>query len=354
MVNSTNMSYLNSLLLANIRSTYLTDALSLYFIVPMSMIGTLLNTISLFILSTNSFKKMNIFKIMKIYNLNSLILTFSSIFFFLYTPHILFEISISKIGRIYTCDIINSILILLFFYGNVLEILLNLERALSYSNGYQKIKQISQYFICFVILIICIIIHIPSNLAQTHTSDDELYVKFRLCYSTKFATNPVTRIILLADYIIEGPIVILLIIGSNLLSYKSFKSFMKRKQELKNNNITIELTESEKRKQAKDEKINKKLLMMTINLTIFSIILNLVQFGVQLITLFPQSVNSTVYSWARFIFTLIAFIKHFSTIFFYYHFNLNFKRKLLSFIFKKINEPRLTNNIIPLATRESS
>ncbi len=338
MVNSTNMSYLNSLLLANIRSTYITDALSLYFIVPMAIIGTLLNSTSLFILSTKVFQKMNIFKIMKIYNLNSLILTFSSIFFFLYTPHILFEISISKIGRVYTCDIINSVLVLFFFYGNVLEILLNLERALSYSNGYQKIKQISQYLICFIILIICIIIHIPSSLAQTHTSDEELYVKFRLCYSTTFATNPITKIILLVVYIVEGPIVMLLIIGSNLLSYLSFKSFVIRKQELKNNNITTELTESEKRKQAKDEKINKKLLMMTINLTIFSIILNLIQFGVQLITLFPQSVNSTVYSWARFIFSLIAFTKHFFTIFFYYHFNLNFKRKLLSLIFKEINE----------------
>ncbi len=47
---------------------------------------------------------------------------------------------------------------------------------------------------------------------------------------------------------------------------------MKRKQESMNNNRSAELTEIEKRKQAKTEKMNKKLLMMTIYLTIFSII----------------------------------------------------------------------------------
>ena len=42
----TNISYLNSLLLANIRATYLTDSLKLYFIVPMAIIGTCLNFIT--------------------------------------------------------------------------------------------------------------------------------------------------------------------------------------------------------------------------------------------------------------------------------------------------------------------
>ncbi len=34
MADSTNMSYLNSLLLANIRSSYLKDSLNLYLIIP--------------------------------------------------------------------------------------------------------------------------------------------------------------------------------------------------------------------------------------------------------------------------------------------------------------------------------
>lgn len=115
MWNSTNISYLNSLLLANMRTTYLIDTLKLYLTTPMAIIGTILNTISITILSTKSFSTINIYKLMKVYNLISLLLTFGLFFTFLFTPNILFELSISKIARIYCCNIINYIFILFFF-----------------------------------------------------------------------------------------------------------------------------------------------------------------------------------------------------------------------------------------------
>jgi hypothetical protein len=336
MQNITNISYLNSLLLANLKSSYLIDSIKLYFTIPMAIIGTLLNLISIIILSTKSFRKMNIYKIMKIYNLTSLLLTFGLSFSFLYTPNVLFELSISLIARIYSCNIVNWIFILIFFYQNCLDILMNLERALSYSNGYQKIKQISPYLICFIVLIICMIIHIPSDLAGTYVPNDELYIKFNLCYPTSFAILPVTKMILIISYIIEGPIVMILVIGSNLLAYISYKSFLKRKQETININGSAELTESEKRKQVKTEKKNKKLLIMTIYLTIFSIISHLIQFGAHLIIfVFSSKITTILYGWIRFAYLFIVIFKNFFTIFFYYHFNSNFKNVLLSFIFKK-------------------
>ncbi len=118
---------------------------------------------------------------------------------------------------IYICNLTNWFYLLFFFFGNCLDILLNLERALEYSNGYAKIKQISPYFICFIILVLCIIIHIPSDLAASHTPDDQLYVKLRLCYATTFATNSITKLILIVSYIIEGPFVMVLAVGSNIL-----------------------------------------------------------------------------------------------------------------------------------------
>jgi len=105
---------------------------------------------------------------------------------------------------------------------------------------------------------------------------------------------------------------------------------MKRKQESMNNNRSAELTEIEKRKQAKIEKMNKKLLMMTIYLTIFSIISHLIQFGSQLISsVFNSQINSILFGWSRLIFLFIAIFKHFFTIFFYYYFNKSFKNKFL-------------------------
>ncbi len=163
MSNLTNISNLNSLLLANIGSSHLIDSLKLYLVVPLAIVGTILNSISYFILSLKTTKIKNIFKLMKIYNLTSLIVTFGVIFSFLYTPNVLTKLSISLLGRLYTCNIVNSIFILFFFYGNCLDILMNLERALNYSNGNQKIKQISPYLFglfsnrnqvfCFVLIL---------------------------------------------------------------------------------------------------------------------------------------------------------------------------------------------------------
>ena len=121
----------------------------------------------------------------------------------------------------------------------------------------------------------------------------------------------------------------ILVIGSNLLAYISYKSFIKRKQQTTNNNRSAEFTEREKRKQDKIEKKNQKLLIMTIYLTIFSVITHLIQFGAQLlIFVFNSRISSILYGWTNFSYLFIAIFKHFFTIFFYYYFNLNFKRMI--------------------------
>jgi hypothetical protein len=295
---SINISYLNSLLLANIRSTFLIDSLSLYLIVPIGIISTFLNITTILILLNKKFNNINIFKLMKVYSLTSCFISFNMIFSgLLFTPHILFDLSTSKFARIYTCNIVSWIIVSFFSYGNCLDILMNLERALSFSNKYHKIKQISPYLICFVVLILCIIIHIPSDLAGTYTPDDQLYITLKLCSPTSFTSSPVTRMILIISYIIEGPVFIILAIVSNILAYVSYKSFMKRKEQLRNNNNNNdnELTENEKRKIEKNEKMNKKMLIMTICLTIFSIISHIIQFGTQLIAFVLSAYFSSLY-----------------------------------------------------------
>ena len=101
--------------------------------------------------------------------------------------------------------------------------------------------------------------------------------------------------------------------------------------------------------------MNLKLLVMTIYLTIFSIISHIIQFGAQLIIfVFPSYFCLTVYVWSQYIYIFIIVLKHFCTIFFYYNFNLKFKRRLLSFFCKKIEINRsrdIPSNNIPLSAR---
>jgi len=327
MSNLSNISYLNSLLLENIRTTYLTDALKLYFIVPIAIIGSYLNYKGLKIFIKKSFRNLNIFKLMFIYNIISFCITFITIFYFLYTPHILFEISVSKIGRIYSCNFINWFNLFFFFYGNCIDVLINLERAVSFSRKFEKLKKTSPYLICFVVLIICLVIHLPINLSQSFTPDNELYTKLRLCHATTYTSLSITRLVLTISIIIEGPVVMILVIGSNLLAFISYRSFLKRKEETArtiNNNRIVHSTLTDIQQQ-KNDKMNQKLLKMTIFLTLFSVIIHIIQFGAQIITSLFNTSNKLVFAWAFFIFSFVAIFKHFFTVFFYYLFNYKFK-----------------------------
>jgi hypothetical protein len=75
--------------------------------------------------------------------------------------------------------------------------------------------------------------------------------------------------------------------------------------------------------------MNQKLLMMTIYLKIFSLISQIIQFGVELfIFVFSSYISLNVYVWSKYIYMFIIVSKHFSTVFFYYRFNLSFKQKI--------------------------
>jgi len=155
-----------------------------------------------------------------------------------------------------------------------------------------------------------------------------MYTKLRLCYATSFATQPITRLILLISIIIEGPVVMMLVIGSNILTFVSYKSFLLRKQttfELTRFNNDHQLTDIQQRKIIKNEKMNQKLFKMTFYLTIFSIITHMIQFGTQLLLILFSTNNKLVYAWIFFIFSFIIIFKNFCSIFFFYHFNIKFK-----------------------------
>ena len=80
---------------------------------------------------------------------------------------------------------------------------------------------------------------------------------------------------------------------------------------------------------------------MTIYLTIFSLISNLVQFGAELVIfVFNTKINSLLYGWFRFAYLFIIVFKNFVTIIFYYNFNSNFKNVLLSFLCIKKKQNR--------------
>ena len=123
--------------LSNVRSSWLQEILTLYMIVPMGAIGTILNLISLSIFLKKSIRKIAFFKYLIILSLVNSIIASNQIFYFYFMPNLFYNLTISINGRIFATVGINDIIVYFFFLGNLIEIMINIERALYFSEGYQ-------------------------------------------------------------------------------------------------------------------------------------------------------------------------------------------------------------------------
>jgi hypothetical protein len=317
-----------SLFLDSIRNTWIAEIFYLYLIVPMGILGTILNIITLIIYYQNK-KKLPLFKYLIVYSACCVIIAIIGILFFYVCPYQLFDLAVSYFGRIFKCYILSSNGNFLFFYINSLDVLINFERTLNFCYKFQKLKEISPYKICLVVLILCLIINIPNNMAQEMVQTEDLPVKLKNCVATSFALKPYGKILLLVSFFIQGPLLLLLILISNILSVLSFKNFMKLKAEiLKINKQQLEqMTSNEEKKLRKYEKLDKNLLKMTFFMSLFSFVNLFIQFVANtFILVFPNQFNNFITGSIMFIFVFVVCLKQFLNFFFQYYFNLKFKK----------------------------
>jgi len=66
----------------------------------------------------------------------------------------------------------NTVIEFLFFYGNVLDIFINIERALNFTNKYASFKSISSYVVCLGALLVCVLVNLPNDMAAEITPTD--------------------------------------------------------------------------------------------------------------------------------------------------------------------------------------
>jgi hypothetical protein len=223
------------------------------------------------------------------------------------------------------CKILQSyISVFFFFYQNTLDIFISIERTLSFSTGFKNFKNISPYLICFIVFLMCGLVNLPNFLVYNIVSDEDLYIKFKYCEKSAFTQSSFGKILLIISFVVQGPIVLIGEITTNIISMVSFKSFMRRKAELNAQRLSVNESELERRKRLKIEKMNRQLLFMTFYLGIFSALNHVVQFSSQFV-LFIFNLSPSVGAWFIFIFAFAVSLKNFSNIFFYYHFNKQFR-----------------------------
>ena len=148
--------------LENLGSTWLYDSSYLFLIVPLGLIGAVLNCISFFVFLKKDLRCLHLYQYFQVYALTSVVLSLVLSGSFLHSPRFLFELSISKSARVYKCLIEASyVLPLCLFYSNALNILLNIERASSFTEKLKYFKNVSPYSACFCLFVVCVVINLP-------------------------------------------------------------------------------------------------------------------------------------------------------------------------------------------------
>jgi hypothetical protein len=178
-VNFTNSEVLfipKGFLYQKIDSSWQMDSIYLFVISPMSLIGFILNICCFFILlPKNKIKQARLYKYLRIYSFNSSVICFINAFiFFSFSPKY-FKYTFEYLVRFYRCKIIGYFSICLYIFGNILDVLIALDRLSIYLNKkMDKFNEIKPYKKCVLLFLICLILNLPLLLSITVSINQDL------------------------------------------------------------------------------------------------------------------------------------------------------------------------------------
>ena len=322
-----------ALFLSNVRSTWLEEILVLCIIVPMGITGTILNLLSLSIFLRKSLRDKAFFKYLIVHSAVNSIIAFSSIFFFYHCGHIFYDLVLSISGRIFNTFVMNSIIGYFYSFGTFIEIMINIERALFFCEGFQNYKKISPYLISFFIFISSFVIFLPNFLSLKMVPTDQIYKLLHITETSEFGQSKIGKILLVVSFVLEGPIVILLLLVTYIIAVVSYEKFVKKKELLQRTNTIEILPERELKKKIKSEKKYRNMLIMTSYLSIISIISIVVHTITLLLFYIITSSSSQTLGWLLFGCFLSISFKQLSSIIIYYN-NKIFKKEFKTLINK--------------------
>lgn len=343
-MNKTNseINEIKEIFLSKIGSTWIYDTLYLCLIVPMGAIGVILNSISLFIFLKRNLRHLSFFKYFQVYTLISIILSATVCCTFFLSPRYFFKLSTSYSARIFKCHVTPSYVIALFlFYSNALSVLLNLERASSFTEKFKRFKTISPYNASLYLFILCVIINIPTYFLIDMATDREIKEALSslekaklfkgICLRNKNSLSMFGVIATLFGFVIKGLITLILDLISNVISMVYFKKYLKRK--MKNLHLKEDSSNTTKKflsgQIGRIESMRRKQTAMTIYLSLFSIVVYAGELSANLIVFF-YSMNTRVLFAVEFVIFFLIGFKQIMNFLFFYIFNTNFQQYLKS------------------------
>jgi hypothetical protein len=337
-------------------STWFSESIYFYTVAPFGIFGILLNILSIIILVKLQDGSFSIFKYMRVFTINSLVLSLM-IFLFIFTHlprH--FQFSITYLARFYRCVIMINLANMLNFYESVLNILIMLERISSFVLKYKKYTNIPPYKTSLLCLIGCILVCIPTYfLSKVQTQVDFIYhiehfnesqIELKYCHKTEFSQSIYGKIIISMVIIIMNGLTVLVEIYLTTITLINFRKYLRKRSSLHSRNNKSKTLLLEIRRDEGENQITKKssfknikseglssilnksshnLIKMSLQFSFISSFANILVLFYNFIMLF-NSENSLFYYYITFSACLATLIKLCLNFFFFYLYNSSFRK----------------------------
>jgi hypothetical protein len=353
-------------LLLQIGSTWLLDSLHLYLVSFFSFIGFFLNVLSFWTFYKIKFQKQILKPYLKAYTLNSAICSLLILFnFTARSPRYIENITFSFIGGFFRCKS-TQIVAAFYFFGNVLDCLILLERLSNFVRRLEKFSTFNPYHVITIAFFACLFVSMPFFYDYGIRIKDEFYdainnldiennEQFTFCRRMPFFRKLLGMIIFGFVTLIRDFITLVLELVLSISSIILFKEYLNKKKKFfylnlrnsntssRNNNVclnnnaanSINSNLDELNTQLenfdnlfnKAEKFNLSLTKMTIYLSFCSIILHVIAGIVTLFLILND--NSLTAHFFLLIIICAYHIKFISNFIFFFQFNKNFKHFLI-------------------------
>ena len=162
-----------------IGSTWLLDSVYVFIITPIGLTGTILNLFSFYILQKIKIDQTMLYKYLSFYTLNgSLICFLISLSFTCYSPRYYpdYLSYYSRLGRSFLVPLISTVL---YFIGNLLDIIIALDRLSIFVKAFKPLTKLNSYMVCLFITSISLILNLPHFFLYYVKNDDEFYNEIR-------------------------------------------------------------------------------------------------------------------------------------------------------------------------------
>ena len=317
----------HNILLERVNSTIVLDSLYLFIITIIELIGALLNAVSFITLF--KIKKSNkvIYKYLRVYTLNtSICCVISMLAFYSYSPRY-FEFALEYGARIYRCIILNFVGTTLYFFSNMLDVVISLERLSLFITPLKNFKHIQPYLLSAGILVVCTVLNLPTfflmepvtdrdffNASSTSNTSNSTQLVGCYCSQTVFFTTTLGQAFAIFTFICRDFLTTGIELIFCILSITKLQRF--RTTELGSQYLDAKLYDSE-----------MKLFLMTLYLSSLSIVSHIFVF-LSYVS-FMMSLNGVVFrDWLPFLAIFSVSIKHSTNFFLIYNYSTLFREKL--------------------------